>query len=156
MVLVVTGCTGEAGPAAPAPSPAPSSSSAPPQLAGTEWELTALLRDGVELPARTAGVAVLRFDEGGAVRGTDGCNSFGGDVRIEPGTLLVGTLARTKAACPGSRVDQVVTAVLDGTVSWAVEGTSLRLTRPDGQGLLYERKVSVRPGPDVTPLPRHP
>lgn len=158
LLAVVAGCgagspgasVGPAGPAATsAARPAPDD----PPLVGTEWELAALLRDGAERrPPPAAGEALLRLDGRGRLTGSDGCNEFGGNVRIEPATLTVGPLGTTDVFCRKHEVPDAFSDILDGTVPWAVRAGRLRLTGPAGDGLVFAEKASIYPARDLTPL----
>ena len=95
---VVAGCgAGSLGGSAPSAGSAVTSAARPapdgPPLVGTEWELAAVLRDGSELRRPPAArEALLRLDGKGKITGIDGCNAFGGDVRVGPATLTIGQL----------------------------------------------------------------
>lgn len=160
---VVAGCGSGSSPAGGrAPSSAPvagvtasGSSTAPdgPPLAGTEWELAAVLRDGAEVrPPPAAREALLRLDGRGTITGIDGCNRFGGDVRVGPTTLTIGQLMTTDVACGMDEVPSAFSGILGGVVSWAVRDGKLWLTRPAGEGLVFAEKASIYPAGDLTPL----
>jgi putative lipoprotein len=64
-------------------------------LAGTEWRVTEI----AGAPADATSDATLRFDTGGLVSGSTGCNKFTGMAVIEADNLTFTPLATTRLAC---------------------------------------------------------
>jgi heat shock protein HslJ len=64
-------------------------------LAGTEWRVTEI----AGAPADVTSDATLRFDAGGLVSGSTGCNKFTGMAVIETDNLTFTPLATTRLAC---------------------------------------------------------
>jgi putative lipoprotein len=64
-------------------------------LAGTEWRITEI----AGAPADATSDATLRFDAGGFVSGSTGCNKFTGSASIQDDQLIFAPLATTRLAC---------------------------------------------------------
>ena len=67
----------------------------PPQLVGPEWVAQ---RIGVA-PVVAGSRPTARFDAGGRVAGSTGCNRYFAPYRVEAATLVIGPIAGTKMAC---------------------------------------------------------
>jgi heat shock protein HslJ len=67
-----------------------------------------------------------------------GCNTAGGSVHVSGATLVVRLLESTDAGCRPSAapVQEAVLEVLQGTVTYAIDGQGLTLTRGD-RGLVF-------------------
>jgi heat shock protein HslJ len=106
-------------------------------LAKTRWVLTTIL-DG-ETASTSVGIekAYLVFD-GGKVTGSDGCNQLSGSARVSGRTIEFGPIVTTKIACreDAAHIEQAVLAVLQGTVSYAIDSDQLRLDHPRGKGIV--------------------
>jgi putative lipoprotein len=66
-----------------------------PGLAGTAWRITEI----AGAVADATSDATLRFDAGGLVSGSTGCNKFTGMAAIEADNLTFTPLATTRLAC---------------------------------------------------------
>ena len=71
-------------------------------LSGTNWLVKDIAGRGVVKDSQ----ATIRFDEGGRVSGSTGCNRFNGAVTIEGGNIKFGQMATTKRGCIPSLMDQ--------------------------------------------------
>ncbi|MGH3739265.1 MAG: META domain-containing protein [Micromonosporaceae bacterium] len=108
-------------------------------LTGGQWTLDTLV-DGQTASSLPQGVkAHLNFNTEGKITGNTGCNHLGGGYTEADGTLTFDTIGVTKMACGGAKdtVEKAVLAVLDGTVSYRIDGETLILTHPSGKGLRY-------------------
>jgi len=96
-------------------------------LVGTQWVLD-------------ASAASLRFASS-QVTGNDGCNQFTGSYRRSGSALTFGPLAGTRKACPGAAGESAtrVTSALERVATYAISGTTLRLSAQDGKLLLTYR-----------------
>ena len=112
-------------------------------LAGTLWTLDSMGQapeigdDGI-VSSIPAGVSsTLEIDDNGRLSLKPGCNTGGGDVTITDTTITFGPIALTRMACPGDPMDveNAVLKVLDGDVSYQIDGTMLSLTN----GLKHSR-----------------
>ena len=97
----------------------------PIDLAGTEWGFTG----DVGKAAR-----FIQFRSDGRVTGSSGCNRFTGEYAQDGGTLIMGTLATTRMACPPEIMqrEQEFLALL-GKIRH-VDRTNHHLTLKDGDG----------------------
>jgi heat shock protein HslJ len=105
-------------------------------LIATEWVVDGIV-SGDAVSSVPQGVeASLHFTEH-RVEGSV-CNSFGAGVTIESGRIEVGGVTTTDMACEDDvmSVETAVFATLDGAVDYEIEAAILRLTGPDGHGLM--------------------
>lgn len=111
------------------------------ELVGPTWTLEST-QDGDTASSLPAGAEppTITFTADGSVAVFTGCNrGSGGYQASSDGTSIdFGMLAITKMACkdPGAGLESAVLAVLDGTVSMAIQGDQLTLGKGD-QGLVY-------------------
>lgn len=71
-------------------------------LTGTNWLVEDIAGRGVVENSQPT----IRFDEGGRVSGSTGCNLFNGIVTIKGDTIKFGQMATTKRGCIPSLMDQ--------------------------------------------------
>jgi heat shock protein HslJ len=108
-------------------------------LVGTEWTLEGTLADdavaslpeGAEPPTLTIG-------EDGTAAAFTGCNRGSTQVEIADDTLTFGPMALTRMACEDAamQLEGHVVQVLDGEVTYAVDGQTLTITNGSA-GLTY-------------------
>jgi len=93
-------------------------------LADTEWRIVSV--DGA--PAAVPDRARLGFERQ-RISASVGCNSMGGDYRIEADRLIAGPLMATRMFCegPGWKQEEAVGALLAGAPKAARNGDRLRL-----------------------------
>lgn len=86
--------------------------------------------------------------DGDAVRGSAGCNTYGGGVVIDGDSFDTGGLAVTEIGCPGNLVgpETRYLEALEAVETAAVEGKTLTLTGPDTE-LVFRRVPPVDPEP---------
>lgn len=112
---------------------------AAPTIEGTVWLLTAT-DDGETVSERPGGVQAPTFQvQDGEVVVFTGCNNGGTAVEVGEQTLTLEPLEVTEVACPGetAEVEAAQLAVLEGEVDYAIEDTTLTLTKGDRR-LVYE------------------
>ncbi|WP_430333401.1 META domain-containing protein [Rhodococcus sp. ACT016] len=106
---------------------------------GTTWVVESLMTPDavVTSTALEATAPSLTIGQDGQATGSTGCNRFSGPVRVGDSTITFGKLATTRVACPDdvADVERAVLHVLDGEVTYTVDGPVMKLTRPDGTGL---------------------
>ncbi|GAA0275719.1 META domain-containing protein [Cryptosporangium japonicum] len=110
-----------------------------PPLVGTRWNVTGLVEGETVASLPPDVEAYLEFD-GTTVTGNAGCNRISGPARPGSGAIVFGPVVATKMACGGGRdtTERAVLRVLGaGTVRMVVDDT-LRLTAPDGSGLVLQ------------------
>lgn len=93
-------------------------------IAGTSWQLTAI--DGAAPVSEDAHIDFRKTDLGASV----GCNSIGGDWRIENGRLIAGPLAQTEMYCaePLWNQEKALNALLTSAPVIVVDGDRMTLT----------------------------
>ena len=106
---------------------------------GTTWVVESLISPTavVTSAALESSAPTLTIGQDGQVTGSTGCNRFRGPVRVGDNTITFGTLATTRTACPDdvTDIDRAVRHVLDGQVTYTVDGATMDLMQPDGTGL---------------------
>jgi heat shock protein HslJ len=109
------------------------------QLTGT-WKLTALGPVESITTAVTDAEATLTFGDDGTVTGNSGCNSIGGEYKIEDKKITFDNLTSTLMACDDARMDQesTITQVLSGTADLEIEDQTLTITN-NGVSLVFQR-----------------
>lgn len=117
---------------------------------GPDWQLTGLTGpDGTA--ATVATPAHLRIS-GGKLDFSDGCNSGGGTATVTGSTIAFGRLMHTEMACASTtpalaKQQQLIDAVIAGSVHWAVRGGTLTLSKP-GTGTLSYTAAPATPAVD--------
>lgn len=108
-------------------------------VVGTAWVVDTLVTPQAvsTSAALEASAPTLTIDDKGQATGSTGCNRFTGPATIEGDTITFGELATTRMACPTdvAEVERSVLHVLDGQVTYEVDGAILRLMKADGTGL---------------------
>lgn len=69
----------------------------------------------------------LEFADDGSVTGSDGCNTFSGDVEVDGDTVTFGPLMSTLKGCPG------MDTWLSGVDSAVVDGDTMTVMGSDGE-----------------------
>jgi heat shock protein HslJ len=108
-------------------------------LTGTLWRLDSIV-SGDSASSVPSGVeSTLELNDSGDLTADLGCNSGRGRYSARGNTLTIGPIATTRKTCtpPASEVEAAVLGLLQGDVSYSIDGDSLNLTA---------RKV-VGPGP---------
>lgn len=119
----------------------------PTALVGTAWTLTSLISaDAVSsLPADAEGSgAGITLPDATALQLSTGCNNGRGTATVtetdaSAGSIELGPIALTKKAClsdGGREVENALVTVLDGTVTYTIDGDRLTVMNGD-QGLVF-------------------
>ena len=120
---------------------------ADPTLLDTYWVMEWVV-DGdqiIPLPKDPQPYLILRSTE--ALSAFNGCNWLNGTVQVRDNTLFFGDLGSTKKLCVdySTQLEIAVFAALDsGQASYRIESGRLRISRPDGFGLLLRYEPSAR------------
>jgi len=110
-------------------------------LTQTTWTLTRLMVAGHEQPLVPGHAPTLHFDPFNGqiygIRGTGGCNGYGGTYALAGNTLSVTTLSYTQMAClaGGGSLDQQESAYFQALLrvtGYHLDGNTLTLTSADG------------------------
>ena len=105
-------------------------------LDGTSWMLMAYRKT-----RPISGTTITATFEGGQVRGSAGCNSYGGSYQVSGDTITVGAIAITEMAClePEGLLDQELVFVefLTYAQTFRVADGQLQISRSDGEALTF-------------------
>ncbi|MBK8027580.1 MAG: META domain-containing protein [Chloroflexi bacterium] len=104
-------------------------------LEGTSWELT---RIGGETPLADS-LVTLSFGDVGRVSGSGGCNRFNGSFEVSGSEITFGSIASTRMACPGGRMEQeqAFFQALEAAISFQATADVLTIETSDGQTLEF-------------------
>jgi heat shock protein HslJ len=100
-----------------------------------EWQVSGF-NNGRDAVVGLKGDAPVTLSfKAGAVAGHAGCNSFRGTYVVDGQSVKIGPLAATRMACAEDvmKQEREFLAALESAVTWAVEGDTLDMHRPDGQ-----------------------
>jgi heat shock protein HslJ len=76
----------------------------------------------------------IDFDEDGELAGNVGCNSFGGDYKVDGNQITFGSIISTLMACedPIGAQEAAVLQTFSGTATYDLNGDTLTITSEDG------------------------
>ena len=129
-------------------------------LVSTSWTLVAY---GPSKPL--AGTTITATFQNGQVRGSTGCNDYGGPYRVRGNTLTVGALAMTEKACldPEGAMEQegIILRLLGEARTFQLNGGKLVIVSASGEALTFApQKMTETPptptigaAPPATPVP---
>ncbi|QDH71440.1 META and DUF4377 domain-containing protein [Marilutibacter alkalisoli] len=154
VALALAGCNPQSADPQPDDSGTPAAvataSGAGAELTRHHWKLSQVLgADGEPAPGPLAGLErplqLDFFDDSLSSNGA--CNGFGGDYRIEDGTLQVGSLRQTLMACEGDLMaaDAALVEHLEGAPRLDLqpgEPPTLTLTAADGSALVFNGEAT--------------
>ncbi len=118
--------------------------SEPTDLTGTQWRLVSFGPRGSEAPTVGDQAVTLEFGADGQAGGSAGCNSYGGDYRVEGGSLVMGEIIRTLMACADERVNEQENrylAALQSAGPFEISGDQLVIQYGDGQDVLNLKRA---------------
>jgi heat shock protein HslJ len=124
VLMVMTACSGKAS------SPATS-------VAG-EWTLTSYGSSTNPTPADSNVDTSITFDSDGKLTGNVGCNGFGGDYKVDGGTITFGSIVSTMMACadPIMQQEGTVLNVFTNSATFKVDGNTLTIKSTDGNSVV--------------------
>lgn len=101
------------------------------------WKLVSYGSPSSQTPAAVDVDTSIEF-KAGQVTGNVGCNSFGGEYKLEGETLTFGSIMSTMMFCEGPVGDQELgtLAVLKDSAKFALDGDTLTLTSADGSAVV--------------------
>ena len=118
-------------------------------ITNVHWRLASAV-DAKGNPVPVTGQVEL-FIDNATVTANDGCNAIGGPVQLDGNELRFGDLVSTTIGCRDSgEQEHLVDVLLRDTVSYAIEGGTLTLTKPGAGSLTY---TVAKPAPTTTPDP---
>jgi heat shock protein HslJ len=107
------------------------------------WQLVAITDAGRSIPVPVADAAAfIEFGIDATVSGSDGCNHFGGQVKVGGQSLQMRNVAITEIGCPATHASQIDAPLAGGSTRWAVSSTRLTLTS-GAVVLTYEKSITV-------------
>ena len=103
-----------------------------------EWKLVSY-GDSTSLTPAAPGVDTsIVFDSDGKVTGNVGCNGFGGEYKVDGGTITFREVMSTLMFCEGPVGDQetVTLAVISESATFVLDGSMLTITSADGNSVI--------------------
>lgn len=145
-VAVIGACSGSDDPGTAEPTPAPGPGVPNPAVQGV-WTFRSGHGPSGPVEPAAGGDITLEVD-GDEIRGSAGCNTFGGGVVIDGDTFDPGGLAVSEIGCPEPLVEPEnrYLEALEAVETSAVTGKTLTLTGPDAE-LVFRRVPPVDPEP---------
>ena len=137
----------------PAISPPGSETSSGSDLANTEWELVSMGSPGAAAPVVAGSTVTIKFTPDGQAAGTAGCNSYGGQFRLQGVQITFSKIASTLMACADEKVmgqEQQYLQALETAGTFQINGDQLTITYNNDQGVLTFKKVAAVP---ISPTP---
>ncbi len=107
-------------------------------LTGT-WKLVSYGSPDNPTPAAADVDTSIIFGEDGTISGNVGCNSFGGDYKVDGDKITFGPISSTLMMCAATATGDQEIAVLNtltGTVTFVIDGDTLTLTSADGSSVI--------------------
>lgn len=109
-------------------------------LTETDWQLVELRGSPAEPGAGNRKPNLVLSPEGQQAGGFSGCNNYTGEYRADGNALSFGPLAATLRACPdGMEQEQSMLRAFEDVASYAIDGDTLTLERPDGTAVMRFR-----------------
>ena len=105
-------------------------------LSGTSWTLVTY---GPDKPL--AGTTITATFQNGQVRGSTGCNDYGGPYRVRGNSIALGALAITERACldPEGAMEQegLIVRLLGAARTFQLSGGKLIIVSANGEALTF-------------------
>lgn len=114
------------------------SGGAPASLTGT-WKLVSYGSPGNLTPAAADVDTSVVFGEDGTISGNVGCNSFGGDYKVDGDKITFGPISSTLMMCADTPIADQETAALNTlteTVTFVIDADALTITSADGSSVI--------------------
>jgi heat shock protein HslJ len=105
-------------------------------LTGTAWQLDSIIAGDSASSVPEGVESTIRFTESGEIQASPGCNSVTASYSVAEDTLTVRRMATTLMLCQGPEADveDDVLGLLQGDVSFSIDGDSLTLTAREVKG----------------------
>jgi heat shock protein HslJ len=106
------------------------------------WELVSYGPASSQTPVSIYTNTLVDFDEDGEVTGNVGCNSFGGDYKLNGNEIEFGTISTTLMACeePINTQEASVLKTFTDTATYEINGDTLTITAGDGESLVILKR----------------
>jgi heat shock protein HslJ len=107
----------------------------PTELIDTTWHVTGLVANEAVSTVPNGSTASITIAPDGTVAVDSGCNTGSGTVEVSDDTLTFGPIATTRRACADEAVNRLeasVLGVLQGEVTYSIEGGNLSLRSGEG------------------------
>jgi heat shock protein HslJ len=103
-------------------------------LPGTAWKLVSYGSTASPTPALPDTVTAFKFGKDGKLGGSAGCNTFGGEYKLNSSQITFGPIASTEMACAPEKMAQesAVLQNLTGTAQLDLVNGNLTITSADG------------------------
>lgn len=114
-------------------------------LANTEWALVSFGPENSETPVVAGSSVTLKFEAEGRAGGAGGCNSYGGEYRVEGASVSFDQIVSTAMACADESVmeqEQAYFAALQTTGHFEIQNDRLIITYDEGRSALTFEKVA--------------
>src|SRR5262245_3318743 len=105
-VLVISACSSATAGAATPPAEPTQPSSSGDNLANTRWKLVSFGKSGSETPVVEGSTVTLEFKAESQAGGNGGCNSYGGQYKIQDKNLSFDQIMSTLMACADEHMMQ--------------------------------------------------
>ena len=122
----------------------PGQTPSPAVLANTRWRLDTFGAVGAEKAVLPGATLTLDFDDQGLVSGQGGCNSFGGQYKLDNGSLSLSSLAQTLRACADDSFNQQEAQymlALGSTARYELTADHLTIFYDNGASALHDVKA---------------
>jgi heat shock protein HslJ len=134
IAFILTGCGQQS------PSPQPGGNNSARNLTGVEWRFTGFTFDGEETPVVPGSTVTLTIGVDNQAGGSGGCNSYGGQYRVDGSEILFSSLVNTDMLCMNERVMQQESwfiNALENAHEFEIVGNRLNIFYRDGLGTLH-------------------
>lgn len=130
------------------PTPSPEVQEQVPTLTGITWELVSYDSGRIAQESVTVGTTVTaRFERGGIVHGSSGCNQYSASFESTGTSLLISTPQHTRERCHApagvETQEKVYLLDLERVRTWSIGGGLLRLMDENGRVTLLFREREV-------------
>ena len=103
-----------------------------------QWKLVSHGSASSQTPAAPDVDTSIEFKSDGTLSGTVGCNSFGGEFKVDGDTVTFGSVASTMMFCEGPVGDQEMgtLTVFQESAKFVLDGNTLTITSANGNSVI--------------------
>jgi heat shock protein HslJ len=108
-------------------------------LYGLRWRLESILSKETASSVPAGAEAYVEFSPAGELTASAGCNTIGGTARVSGSSITFVDVAMTLMGCPQPQqtVEAALVRVLKDKVTFKIDGPTLTLNHPSGDGLQF-------------------